>query len=113
VREGRIEGYVKPLFEDVNVYTREQDGKKGVFKRLWEGIVVEGLANLLQNRRDEVATVARVEGAVANPRASNWEVLAGLIENAFFDAILPGFEGELAPGRRGKGDPEEEEKEKD
>jgi hypothetical protein len=97
VKGGRIDGYVKPLFEDVDVYTRAQDAKKGFFERLWEGIV-EGLANLLENEKDEVATVARVRGAVARPKASNLEVLAGLIENAFFDAILPGFERQLAPG---------------
>jgi hypothetical protein len=104
VQDGHVNGYVKPLFEDVNVYTRAQDSKKGFFKRLWEGIV-EGLANLLENDEDEVATVARVRGAVADPRASNLEVLAGLIENAFFDAILPGFERQLAPGFHRKGNP--------
>jgi hypothetical protein len=101
VKNGHVNGYVKPLFEDVNVYTRAQDKKKGFFKKLWEGIV-EGLANLLENERDEVATVATVKGAVANPRASNLQVLAGLIENALFDAILPGFERQLAPGHIGK-----------
>jgi hypothetical protein len=105
VQDGAITGYVKPLFEEVNVYTRAQDRKKGLFKRIWEGIV-EGVANLLENRRDEVATVARLQGTVSNPRASNWEVVAGLIENAFFDAILPGFERELSwlTGRGGRRD---------
>jgi hypothetical protein len=74
-----------------------------VFKKLWEGIV-EGLANLLENKHDEVATVAKVQGAVSNPRASNMQVLAGLIENALFDAILPGFERQLAPAHIGKSD---------
>lgn len=103
VKNGHVNGYVKPLFEDVNVYTRAQDKKKGVFKKLWEGIV-EGLANLLENKHDEVATVATVQGAVANPRANNMQVLAGLIENALFDAILPGFERQLAPAHIGKSD---------
>ena len=103
VKNGHVNGYVKPLFEDVNVYTRAQDKSKGLFKRLWEGIV-EGLANLLENKHDEVATVATVQGAVANPRASNMQVLAGLIENALFDAILPGFERQLAPAHIGKSD---------
>ncbi len=103
VKNGHVNGYVKPMFEDVNVYTRAQDKKKGLFKKLWEGIV-EGLANLLEDKEDEVATVAQVKGAVSNPRASNLQVLAGLIENALFDAILPGFEHKLAPAGIGKSD---------
>ncbi|HEX5044943.1 MAG TPA: DUF748 domain-containing protein [Candidatus Polarisedimenticolaceae bacterium] len=103
VKNGQVKGYVKPLFEDVNVYTRAQDKKKGFFKKIWEGMV-EGFAKLLENRQDEVATVATVKGTTANPKASTLEILAGLIENAFVDAILPGFERQLAPGKTGRSD---------
>jgi len=101
VKNGRVNGYVKPLFEDVNVYSRAQDKKKGIFKKIWEGIV-EGFANLLEDKHDEVATVAQVKGPLSTPQASNLQVLAGLIENALFDAILPGFEHQLAPDHIGK-----------
>ncbi|MBP7149397.1 MAG: DUF748 domain-containing protein [Acidobacteria bacterium] len=92
VRDGRIDGYIKPLFKDVDVYNPAQDRHKSFFKRVYEGIV-EGLAKLLDNPpREEVATVARVSGSVADPHASTFQVIVGLIQNAFFDAILPGFE---------------------
>jgi hypothetical protein len=35
-----------------------------------------------------------------NPKASTWEALVGLVRNAFFKAILPGFERELSRLRR-------------
>jgi hypothetical protein len=35
-----------------------------------------------------------------NPKASTWEALVGLLRNAFFKAILPGFERELSRLRR-------------
>jgi hypothetical protein len=93
VADGRLAGYIKPLFEDVDVYDREQDRHKGFFRRIWEGIA-EGLSEILANRpRDEVATIADLQGSVENPEASNWQILVNVIRNAFFDAILPGFKG--------------------
>jgi hypothetical protein len=99
VQDGRIDGYVKPIFGEVNVYTAAQDRKKNPFKRLWEGIV-EGVGNLLENKRDEVATVADLSGSVSDPKSSNLKVVMGLIENAFFDAILPGFERDAGAGKK-------------
>ncbi len=94
VADGRLDGYLKPLFEDVDVYDREQDRHEGLFRRIWERLV-EGLSELLANRpRDEVATIAELQGSVEDPRASNLQVLLNLIRNAFVEAILPGFEGE-------------------
>jgi hypothetical protein len=96
VRNGRIEGYVKPLFRDVDVYDPKQDRKENVFHKMYEG-VVGGVAKLLANqKRDEVATVARFSGPVQSPSASTVEIVLGLLRNAFFDAILPGFEKEVA-----------------
>jgi len=93
VQEGRIRGYVKPLFQDVDVYDAGQDRHEPLMKRLYEG-VVGGVSELLENRvRDEVATVVDLSGRVGNPDTSAWQVVVRLVQNAFFKAILPGFRG--------------------
>jgi hypothetical protein len=95
VHDGRLEGYVKPLFSDVNIYDPAQDKHKGVFRKMYEGIA-EGIADLLENRkRDEVATVAELGGPVGDPKTRNVEVVLRLIKNAFFKSILPGFERDM------------------
>jgi hypothetical protein len=38
--------------------------------------------------------------SVGRKPASTWEALVGLVRNAFFKAILPGFERELSRLRR-------------
>jgi hypothetical protein len=92
VGKGRVDGYVKPLFADMDVYDRKQDSKKGVLRQMYEG-VVGGVSTLLENHpRDEVATVADVSGPIENPNSSTLEIVLGLIKNAFFKAILPGLE---------------------
>ncbi len=102
VKNGRIDGYVKPVFKDVNVYDKKQDAKKPFFKKLYEGIV-EGVADVFENRKtDKVATVADISGPVSDPHSSTMQIIGKLIENAFIKAILPGFERQLGFLRKKK-----------
>jgi len=95
IKNGQINGYIKPLFKDMDVYDRRQDKDKSIFRKLYEGLV-GGIAKLLENPpRDEVATVATLSGPVGDPESNTWEVVVRLIQNAFFRAILPGFDREL------------------
>jgi hypothetical protein len=94
VHNGRIDGYVKPLFKDVQVYSPQQDQDKPALKKLYEKIV-GGVSHLLENHpRDQVATVADLSGPIADPHTSTWDVIVNLVSNAFVKAILPGFERE-------------------
>jgi len=92
VKQGRVEGYVKPLFHDLDVYDAAQDEQKSFGRKLKEK-AAEVIGRVLENRpRDEVATVVPISGPLKNPKTSTWETLIGLVRNAFFEAILPGFE---------------------
>jgi hypothetical protein len=92
VKDNEIHGYVKPLLKDVDVYDPEQDKDKPVTKKIYEA-VVGGVLGLLENKpRDEAATVTDLSGPVENPHANTWQVVEKLVQNAFFKAILPGFE---------------------
>jgi hypothetical protein len=92
VRDNAVRGYVKPLLKDVEVYDPEQDKDKPVTKKIYEA-VVGGVLGLLENKpRNEAATVTDLSGPVENPQANTWQVVERLVQNAFFKAILPGFE---------------------
>ena len=94
VKDGQIDGYVKPLFKDVDIYDSKQDEDKGILQKLYEGLL-DDASDLLKNTpRSEVATKADFSGSVKNPQSNTWEVVARLIQNAFFEAILPGLEKE-------------------
>jgi hypothetical protein len=93
VKNDRIDGYVKPLFQDVDAYDPKKDKDKALSSRLYKA-VIDGVTSLLENvPRDEVATKGDVSGPVDNPHASTWQIIGKLVQNAFFNAILPGFEG--------------------
>jgi hypothetical protein len=92
VRDGAVDGYVKPIFSELDVYDRRQDGEKNVLRQAYEGIV-GGIGTLLENRpRDEVATRTDLSGPIENPETSTIEIVLGLVQNAFVRAILPGLE---------------------
>ena len=94
--DGSIRGYVKPLIRKLNVYDPAQDRDKDALDKIREG-AIEDLSGLLENvPRDEVATKAIVSGRASRPHAETVQIVVGLIQNAFFKAILPGFEREFA-----------------
>jgi hypothetical protein len=97
IRDGHIRGYVKPLFRKMNVWDPGQDAHKPLKRRLYEA-AVGGVSTILENRvRDEVATVADLSGSVGRPDASTVQIVVRLVQNAFFRAILPGFERARRP----------------
>src|SRR5262249_37789121 len=98
IRQGKIDGYVKPLFSDMKVYDQRQDAEKSLFRKLYEGLI-GGISGLLENRpRSEVATEVPISGDVEGPQTGTFETVIRLIQNAFFKAILPGFEKEVSQG---------------
>lgn len=100
VKNDQVDGYLKPLFKDLDVYDRRQDKEKGLFREMYEGLV-GGVMNLLKNQpRDQVATKADLSGEVENPEASTWQIIVRLVQNAFLREILPGFEREASPDRK-------------
>ena len=101
VKDNRIEGYVKPLFANLDVYDPAQDRDKSLGQKIYEK-VVEGASKLLKNApRKEVATVATISGPVEDVKAHTLEVVGKLLQNAFFKAILPGFDEQVRlTGRR-------------
>jgi uncharacterized protein DUF748 len=93
VRDGEIRGYVKPLFKHMVV---EHDATKDEEKTFGEKLkerVISGASKILKNRpRQQVATKADLSGRVGSPQTSLVQVATHLVQNAFFKAILPGFD---------------------
>jgi len=99
-KDGVVRGYIKPLFKDLKIYDKQQDKSKPLARKMYER-VVSGVAKLLKNRaRDEVATKAEVLGRIDNPKVGTVVAVIGLVQNAFFKAILPGFDLEAARAGR-------------
>jgi len=95
-----VSGYVKPFFRDITVYDRRTDREKGLFRQLYE-IMVGGVSTLFESgKTGEVATKADISGQIQTPEVSTWQIIGRLVQNAFFRAILPGFEQEVTRSRQ-------------
>ena len=95
IDDGAIQGYVKPLVRKLKVYDSGQDRDKPALDKVKEG-AIEDLSAFLENvPRDEVATKIDVSGRTNRPQTEIIQIVIGLIQNAFFKAILPGFEREF------------------
>jgi len=94
-----VRAWVKPLFRDVHVYDKDQDRDKKFLQKVYERAVGAAAKILKNHPRKEVATMADISGPLDSPKASTLQVLGRLIENAFFRAILPGFQRDVGKNR--------------
>lgn len=103
IRNNMINGYVKPLFKDLEVDDLRTEKQRNLFHRTYIAIV-RGLSKLLENpKTKQVATEATISGPVSEgKKTSTWQVIVNLVRNAFVQAILPGFEREVAGGPKKK-----------
>jgi hypothetical protein len=100
VKGDSLTGYIKPFFRDMQVYDARKDKGKTLMHKAYE-VLVGGAARILQNRpRQEVATKVDIKGSLNKPQTSNWQIVGQLFRNAFFHAILPGFEKKSTPAAR-------------
>jgi hypothetical protein len=67
--------------------------------------VVNVVGKVMKNvPRKEVATKVDISGPVENPQYSTLQIVVRVVQNAFFKAILPGFESSprTPPGKAEK-----------
>ena len=91
VKDGRVDGYLKPLLRNLKIYDKRKDNGKSFGKRV-EMHVLQFLADVFKNHSTQnVATVIRISGSTRDPKASEWEAILKLIGNGFSHAVVPGF----------------------
>jgi hypothetical protein len=94
-KEGYVEGYVKPLFRNLKVFSLTRDARQGDGLRLFWEALVGGVSELLENQpRDQFATVIPLRGDLTGPDTNVLDVLFAVLRNAFVRAYLPRIQGE-------------------
>jgi len=96
VKDRAVQGYVKPIFADVQVYDPEQEKGEGLLHQAYEGII-GGIAWVFENKSEnDIATRTDISGTLEKTNVSTFQALLGIVENAFFKSILPGLERQRA-----------------
>ena len=93
--DGKFKGYVKPLFEDVNLLEIKQDNENPL-KLAWEAIVA-GVMKVFKNQpKDRFATKVPIEGEFGKPDVDLWTTIGNVFRNAFVKAFSPAVDESIA-----------------
>jgi hypothetical protein len=92
VRDGYLNGYVKPMFAGLEVYDYGKDRNTPVLHQAKE-LLLGGASHLFRNSRtQQVATEVDLSGKLSSPGISTWQAIGQVLHNAFIQAIRPGFD---------------------
>lgn len=95
VEGGMLEGYVKPLMRDVEIFDFEQDiqnDDKGILRGIWEALVGGGGTILKNQRKDQLATRVTLAGTLNDAEVSPLQAFFGILRNGFIEAFSSGFD---------------------
>ncbi len=90
--DGRFEGYVKPFFQNLDIFDWDKERKKGILQKFWQAIVA-GVGGLFKNQpTDQLATRIPISGNFEQTDVNLWATIGGILKNAFIRALLPDVE---------------------
>ncbi|MFC6999052.1 DUF748 domain-containing protein [Rufibacter roseus] len=93
---GKLDGYIKPFFEEVKVLDVKKDVKEGgvlsAVKEAVIGIFTEAAEN---QPRDQIATRIPITGDINNPKTNGWKTFINVLKHAFIDAFAKGIENNV------------------
>lgn len=94
-RDGQLDGYIKPLLKNVDIFTWKQDvaqSDDSLFSAAWEALA-DAVETLFKNqRKDQFATRIPLSGSVENSETNTWRAFLGILRNAFVEAFSARFE---------------------
>jgi hypothetical protein len=93
-KNGRFDGYVKPIIKDLDVLGKEDRGDN-LFRKLWEAIA-GGVGQVFKNQsKDQLAAKIPFQGDIKEPDANTWYAITTVLKNAFIRAIQPAIDNEI------------------
>lgn len=92
--EGELDGYVRPLLDNVAILDLESDSEDGLLSTVWEAIV-GGLGQIFRNQpEDRIAAEIQISGNIANQEVSTWQAFLSIMRNAFIEVYDAQFRRE-------------------
>jgi hypothetical protein len=103
-RDGRLDGYAKPLFHDMRIFSWKQDVEQeheNPFEVAWQALA-QGITSIFTNHeKDQFATRVPISGSIDDKKIGTWRAIVNVLHNAFVKAYTPQLEN-LKPAPRDK-----------
>jgi len=86
VKDGQLNGYVKPVINDLKVVDLRADSKNplGLIWESFAGLFIEIFEN---QKKDQFASKATMQGDLNNIKTNIWSVIGNIFKNAFIEAF--------------------------
>jgi hypothetical protein len=101
-QEGQMEGYVKPLFRELKIFSLSEDIKdENVLRVFWQALVGAATSIFKNHPRDQFGTLIPFTGDLSQKTSTDiLATIGNVLRNAFVRAYLPRLEdgGELVEG---------------
>jgi len=90
-KEGQIDGYVKPLFRDLKIFSLREDIKNdNVLQFFWEGLLGLATGVVKNHPRDQFGTLVPFHGSAEGRTTTDiFATIGNVLRNAFVRAYLP------------------------
>ena len=94
-KDGRLDGYAKPLFHNLQIFSWKQDveqEKKSPLKIAYEA-VAQGVVSVFKNQeKDQFGTRVPISGRMGDKHTEPSQAILGILHNAFVQAYTPQLE---------------------
>jgi Domain of Unknown Function (DUF748) len=90
--QGKYDGYVKVLVNNLEVFAWEKERKKNVLEIVWQAIAGTLAAGFKNHPHDQLATQIPITGNFSQPQIHSWAAVVSVLENAFIAALKPRIE---------------------
>ncbi|HZZ79402.1 MAG TPA: DUF748 domain-containing protein [Gemmataceae bacterium] len=101
-RDGRLNGYAKPLFHDMKIFSWKQDvtqQHENPLEIAWQALA-QGITSIFTNqKKDQFATRVPISGSIDDKQFGTWRAILNVLRNAFVKAYTPQLE-KLRPAPR-------------
>jgi hypothetical protein len=101
-RDGRLNGYAKPLFHDMKIFSWKQDvtqQHENPLEIAWQALA-QGITSIFTNqKKDKFATRVPISGSIDDRQSGTWRAILNVLRNAFVKAYTPQLE-KLRPAPR-------------
>lgn len=94
-KNGQLDGYAKPLFHDLQLFSWKQDveqDKKGPLKLAYEALAQGVVAVFKNHDKDQFATRVPISGRIDDKELDTPQAIFGVLHNAFVKAYTPQLE---------------------
>ena len=103
-RNGSLDGYAKPLFHDMKIFSWKQDVEdehENPFEVAWQALAQGITAIFTNHKKDQFATRVPISGRIDDKKIGTWRAIVNVLHNAFVKAYTPQLE-HLRPAPRDK-----------